>query len=143
MSDAMRRCRSWVGECVCAAAAIGLIFASFNPEVAQAKTKQAPAVAVGSPAKDGVPHIDFKHTCSLAPDVTGTPATAKTDIDNCVTDEQDARNQLVKEWAGFSTADRAGCAVRPTTYLPNYVELLTCLQTFRDSRKMPDHVSRP
>ncbi len=48
---------------------------------------------------DGVPNIDVTKTCRNSATVTGT--LTQQDIDICVSDEQGARDQLVKEWAQF------------------------------------------
>jgi hypothetical protein len=42
---------------------------------------------------DGVPKIDVKKTCRGAAHVTGT--LTQQDIDACIADEQDARDELI------------------------------------------------
>jgi hypothetical protein len=46
-----------------------------------------------------------------------------------------ARDQLVKDWAAFSAPVKATC-VKPTEYLPSYVEWQSCLEMTRDVLKM-------
>ena len=53
----------------------------------------------------------------------------------CLSSEQRARDQLIKDWSTYSSVDRARC-VRLAVYLPSYVEWLTCLEMERDVRKM-------
>jgi hypothetical protein len=49
--------------------------------------------------------------------------------------EQKARDQIVKDLATYSSADKALC-MKTGVYLPSYVEWLTCLEMERDVRKM-------
>jgi hypothetical protein len=49
--------------------------------------------------------------------------------------EQKARDQIIKDRATYSSADKALC-MRTDVYLPSYVEWLTCLEMERDVRKM-------
>ena len=49
------------------------------------------------------------------------------DIEVCLSSENGARDQLVKDWATYSGTDRERC-IRTAVYLPSYVEWLTCLE---------------
>src|SRR5262245_2750722 len=49
--------------------------------------------------------------------------------------EQKAREQIIKDQATYSSADKRRC-MRTGVYLPSYVEWLTCLEMERDVRKM-------
>ena len=76
---------------------------------------------------DGVPTIDIQKTCKAAAVVTAGPS-AQTDINICVSSEQKARDQLVKDWAQYAAADKTRCVQSgPRVYLPSYIEWLTCL----------------
>jgi hypothetical protein len=79
-------------------------------------------------AADGVPTIDVRKTCQAAAGVlTGT--TTQNDVDICISSEQTAREQMVKDWAQYTPADKARCVqAGPKVYLPSYVEWLTCLE---------------
>ena len=59
------------------------------------------------------------------------------DANVCVEKEQEARDQLVKQWTQFLPAERAHC-LRLTTLGgdPIYTELLTCLEMQRDARRL-------
>ena len=59
-------------------------------------------------AVDGVPTIDIQGTCRAAAAVTQGTST-QTDIDICVSSEQKARDQLVKDWAQYAAADKSRC----------------------------------
>src|ERR1700758_3234688 len=61
------------------------------------------------------------------------PATEQ-DINACLDSEQKARDQIVKDLATYSSADKTQC-MRTDVYLPSYVEWLTCLEMERDVRK--------
>jgi hypothetical protein len=99
------------------------------------------AIVLGSPtaplAKDaGPPKIDIQKTCresaSAMTDLTGNG------VDNfksCMSDEQDARDQLVKDWATYPALAKSQC-VKPKEFLPGYVEWQSCLEMTRDVIKM-------
>ncbi len=81
---------------------------------------------------DGVPNIDINKMCRTSVQGSGS---VEADIRSCVNGQTDARDQLLKQWAQFQASDRARCVSMATTgYLPSYVELLTCLEMFRDAK---------
>jgi hypothetical protein len=84
----------------------------------------------------GVPDINLKKTCDAAASVTGD--TTQSDIDGWFADERDAHDQLVKQWAQYAGTDKDRCVRASADYLPNYVELLTCLEMAKDTRSLPD-----
>jgi hypothetical protein len=85
---------------------------------------------------DGVPTIDIQKTCKAAAVVTAGPS-AQTDINICVSSEQKARDQLVKDWAQYAAADKTRCVqAGPRVYLPSYIEWLTCLEMETAVKKM-------
>ena len=90
---------------------------------------------VATPA--GVPTIDIQGTCHAAVGVmagmTGE-STAQRDLNGCLSSEQAAREQLTKQWATYSSTEKAQC-VQPSVYLPSYIEWLTCLEMEEDLRK--------
>jgi hypothetical protein len=61
--------------------------------------------------------------------------TTEQDINACLDSEQKARDQIFKDRATYSAADKRQC-MRTDVYLPSYVEWLTCLEMERDVRKM-------
>src|SRR5262245_32831812 len=96
-----------------------------------------PAMLIGltMTVADGVPSINVQPSCKATADgIIGL----KQDIDTCLKSEQSVRDQLVKEWAQFSAADRASCT-RLTTMsrAGTYTELLTCLEMKRDAAQLP------
>src|SRR5262249_52539946 len=103
--------------------------------VAEARQR---AAALDAQGRKEVPGIDIQKTCKAAAGAMvslmgGT--TTEQDINACLDSEQKARDQIVKDHATFSAADKRQC-MRRDVYLPSYVEWLTCLEMERDVRKM-------
>jgi hypothetical protein len=96
------------------------------------------AAASAAPTKgDSLPKIDLEKVCRASEkEINAVFTGINRDVfAACMNDEQAARDQLVKNWATFSTLDRARCVV-PMDYLPSYVEWSTCIEMTRDVRKM-------
>src|SRR5262249_19868190 len=96
------------------------------------------AAALETQGRKEVPTIDIQKTCQAAAGAMvslmgGT--TTEQDINACLDSEQKARDQIVKDRATYSSADKKQC-MRTGVYLPSYVEWLTCLEMERDVRKM-------
>jgi hypothetical protein len=87
---------------------------------------------------DAVPNLDVKKTCDASAGVMASVmgGSIQKDIDGCITDEQDARGLLVKQWAQYATIDKERC-VRASDYLPSYVEVLTCVEMAKQARSLP------
>lgn len=84
-----------------------------------------------------VPKVDIENTCRAGESVLSGLSSAdssRTNYDACMDSEQGARNQIIKDWTTFSAAEQTRC-VQPKSYLPSYVEWLTCLEMERDVRK--------
>jgi hypothetical protein len=85
-------------------------------------------------AAEQVPTIDVAPGCRTAATALGI----KMDVDACIRSEQNAREQLVKEWSGFPAADREGCySLTRIGGNGTYTDLLTCLEIKRDARLLP------
>ena len=102
--------------------------------VAEARKR---AAALETQGRKEVPPIDIRKTCQVAASVMvslmgGT--TSEQDINACLDSEQKARDQIIKDRATYSSADKAQC-IKTDVYLPSYVEWLTCLEMERDVRK--------
>jgi hypothetical protein len=95
-------------------------------EVELPRRLKIPAIALRS--------IDIRTTCRISADVGGAAPGRRTD-DACMKSERDARDEVVKHWTEFSSAERASC-INYNVYLPSYVEWLTCLEMQRDVRKL-------
>ena len=90
-----------------------------------------------SAAKDlpGVPKTDLQKFCKETSSALATNLSTQGDVDVCMSDEQAARDQLVKDWATYPALTKTTC-VQPNEYLPSYIEWLTCIEMTRDVLKM-------
>jgi hypothetical protein len=85
-------------------------------------------------ASSGVPTFDIRPSCQAA----AAEETAISDrMQACVSTEQDAHNQLVKNWTTYQVVDRSRCVGMMTEFDPSYTELLTCLDMANQVRKLP------
>ena len=63
---------------------------------------------------------------------------------DCVDSEHAVRDELVKVWSTFNSADKTHCVSESTMGgESSYTELLTCLEMARDVRKMREHPEDP
>jgi hypothetical protein len=96
-----------------------------------------PAIAIGATVLIAdVPKLNITPSCRQAAEgILGV----KQDIDICIRTENDARDQLAKQWNEFPPADRASCTTLTTMAGAGgtYTELLTCLEMKRDVRELP------
>jgi hypothetical protein len=90
------------------------------------------AVNFTTTAADHVPTFDFMPSCRA-----GT-ASIMAPLDGCAKDERDAREQLVKGWAQFPSADKMRCSEETEHFSPSYVELLACIQMYSDVKSIPE-----
>jgi hypothetical protein len=93
------------------------------------------AVVVTANAEE-VPILDVDPLCrgiaahATAPDETGRPDLS---FAQCVNQELQARNTLIKHWMTFSAKSKHECVGEAHAGgLASYTDLLTCLQTARD-----------
>jgi hypothetical protein len=101
--------------------------------VALLLTLAAPAFA--APAENGVPRLNVGSTCRP---IDPADKTIQIDTERCLKSENDAREQLVRQWTDFPAADRSLCIQTATlTSMASYVDLLTCLEMKRDVAKLP------
>ena len=78
---------------------------------------------------DRVPQVDYVKTCRVESKDTGA---SDQDFGACQRDEEAARDKLSKQWATYSSTDKANCVSSATAgYLPSYVELVTCLEMYQ------------
>ena len=84
---------------------------------------------------DDVPKLDFTKSCRA--DVAAYPGGGGNKA--CLTDEQNARKTLVKQWKQFGQDSRTRCTRMVTDMVgsQSYVELLTCLQMAKDVLTLP------
>ncbi len=77
---------------------------------------------------NGVPDLDVKGSCSDAQKFSSQGDNKGAAFKGCMQDEQNARDQLVKNWGTFKPYDRQSCVEQARTPSPSYVEVLTCLE---------------
>jgi hypothetical protein len=85
---------------------------------------------VASAASSGVvPTVDIATTCRTSEKALRSIFGAETrqDFESCMTSENGAREQIVKNWQNFPAGGRQRCVIT-TGYMPSYVEWLTCLE---------------
>lgn len=89
----------------------------------------------GAAFADDVPKLDFAKSCRAG--VAAYPGGGGNKA--CLTDEQNARKTLVKQWKQFGQDSRTRCTRMVTDMVgaQSYVELLTCLQMARDVKSLP------
>lgn len=91
-------------------------------------------------AADPVPRIDAAGACREA---AHSDLGVVDDADQCIKSEQEAHNQLTREWGQYSPADRTLCTRTATMGgTASYVELITCLEMQRDARQMDSAPAR-
>ena len=96
---------------------------------------------------DSVPVLNVEPVCDGIAKQGGVsfhdPAIAK-EKQNCISSEQEVRQELVKQWSSFSAADRTSCTNESQMGgESSYTELLTCLEMARDVRTMRSDESEP
>lgn len=75
-------------------------------------------------AADELPAFDITQNCKAEGAGTGIESPS-----SCMKDENDAKDQLVKNWSRFSASQKRACVGESTVGGDqSYVELLTCLE---------------
>jgi hypothetical protein len=87
---------------------------------------------------DQIPNFNVEPSCSYSDNGALGVTQDKT---ACLKDESDAHDQIARQWTEFTPADRAACVAASSGWQPTYTELLTCLEMFRDVRKL--HAESP
>jgi hypothetical protein len=100
-----------------------------------------------TPVADRVPVLNVEQVCQGIAQQGGSsfhdPAIAKERRD-CITSEQQVREQLVERWSSFRAADKRACTAESEMGGDSsYTELLTCLEMARDVRNVPGTVAAP
>jgi hypothetical protein len=88
-------------------------------------------------AAGGPPTINVQRTCRTSEatitEIFGNKTVAT--YDTCMRQENEALDQLRKNWGKYPSADKARC-IQTSSYMPSYVEWLTCFEMERDVRAM-------
>jgi hypothetical protein len=92
---------------------------------------------VSAAESSGPPRVDIRATCRAAEldlkKLFGEDT--KMTFDGCLSQENTALAQMVKDWISYPAADTAQC-VQPRGHMPSYVEWLTCLEIQKDLRRI-------
>jgi hypothetical protein len=100
-------------------------------------------VAVG----DGVPQLNVEQVCKGIAEqggVTFRDAAVDQEKEKCMDSENVIREQLLKQWSGFSADDRTHCVNESVMGGDSsYTELLTCLEMARDVRTLHQPQTKP
>jgi hypothetical protein len=73
-----------------------------------------------------------------APNLDVKPSCRESTVPDCLSQEQFARDQLIKDWPNFTAQEKTRCAAEAKyAGAPSYVEWLTCLQINANARKVP------
>lgn len=87
------------------------------------------------PVADGVPKFNIERSCQLDREAAEDTNLAQP-IEKCISDEEQAKEQLEEDWSKFRASDRASCiADTMTDDTPSYVELQICLDLAKDARQ--------
>jgi hypothetical protein len=113
-------------------------FASAAGVLAVGLWASAVGAATGGPP---IPTFDIHTACDalrMVPEALSVDTGQPDALRHCVDAEQQARNELAREWTKFSPADRNLCVGESKSggVAPVYSELETCLQMTRDSRQL-------
>ena len=88
-------------------------------------------------ASGGPPKINIEATCRTSEmeikKIFGDDT--KVTTSGCLMQENAALDELAKIWSTFSAADKSSC-VQPRSYMPSYVEWLTCLESRKELRRI-------
>jgi hypothetical protein len=89
-------------------------------------------------ARSEYPVLNVNPVCHGIADQSDLEAGLRaTNFDQCVQTEQATREQLIKEWANFTSDDKAHCIAETTMGgESSYTELVTCLEMARDVREL-------
>jgi hypothetical protein len=87
-------------------------------------------------AAGDIPTIDLNAVCKKTQStITALFGNSAVNVfETCMSDEQNARDQLGKDWSSYPAPDKTLC-LKPRDYMPSYVEWLVCLELRRDVRK--------
>ncbi|KAB1072354.1 hypothetical protein F6X51_16410 [Methylobacterium planeticum] len=99
-----------------------------------------PAVWIGATlivaVAERVPDYDVRPSCHAATSLMSLDP--KREV-QCLNDEDSARREVARQWAGFQPVDRERCAAEAQLDgTPSYVDLLECLTLAREAKAGKD-----
>ena len=83
---------------------------------------------------DQVPRFDIARGCKLD-DAAMAGVSIDQPFKRCISDEQQAEQQLGSQWSTFPASSRESCvSLEAVGDVPSYVSLLTCLQLSKSTK---------
>ncbi len=83
---------------------------------------------------DQVPRFDIARGCKLD-DAAMAGVSIDQPLKRCISDEQQAEQQLGSQWSTFPASSRESCvSLEAVGDVPSYVSLLTCLQLSKSTK---------
>jgi hypothetical protein len=97
-------------------------------------------VSLVIPVVDRVPSLNVEQVCEGIAQQGGVSfrdPNIAVEKKNCLDSEHATRDEIAKQWSGFSAADKTACTNEATMGGDSsYTELLTCLEMARDVRAL-------
>ena len=91
---------------------------------------------------DNVPKFDIARGCRVE-NTASSGLAEELPLKKCVSDEQQALQELQTQWSQFAEPDKTTCAATTSTDdTPSYVELLTCLEESKEARGLSKNRTR-
>jgi hypothetical protein len=88
-------------------------------------------------ASGGPPKVNIEATCQASEieirKLFGDDT--KVTTSGCLMQENAAWDEMVKNWATFTSADKTQC-IQPRSHMPSYVEWITCLESQAELRRI-------
>ena len=104
-------------------------------------------VSLAIPVVDRVPSLNVEQVCDGIAQQGGVSfrdPNIAVEKKNCLDSEHATRDEIAKQWSGFSAADKTACTNEATMGGDSsYTELLTCLEMARDVRALHDEAQKP
>ena len=104
-------------------------------------------VSLAIPVVDKVPSLNVEQVCDGIAQQGGVSfhdPNIAVEKKNCLDSEHAIREEIAKQWSGFSPSDKTACTNEATMGGDlSYTELLTCLEMARDVRALHDEAQKP
>lgn len=104
-------------------------------------------VSLAIPVVDKVPSLNVEQVCDGIAQQGGVSfhdPNIAVEKKNCLDSEHAIREEIAKQWSGFSASDKTACTNEATMGGDSsYTELLTCLEMARDCRALHDEAQKP
>ena len=104
-------------------------------------------VSLAIPVVDKVPSLNVEQVCDGIAQQGGVSfhdPNIAVEKKNCLDSEHAIREEIAKQWSGFSPSDKTACTNEATMGGDSsYTELLTCLEMARDVRSLHNESQKP